>query len=264
MRCSPTVSIQRFLPSLAAETDWTEEGETECVMAACSIVADAYGKVIDITDRASEEEFESAHKFMSGLMSRFGLTPTRCIIVPGNHDLSWEVEGYTWLSKRKVDPKQLSPGTYVEQGVLYGVRDEAIYPKRFENFGKFFHQLTQQPYSLKPEDQCLPFLLEEHCLQFVAINSAWEIDEYFPDRSSINQSALASGLLKATGQIENAKKEGRLEKNRSVLRIAVWHHPVTGNDKIVSDAFLEQLRQDNVKLCLHGHVHEDIDLNTAS
>jgi hypothetical protein len=41
------------------------------------------------------------------------------------------------------------------------------------------------------------------------------------------------------------------------LRIAVWHHPVTGNEKIVKDAFLEQLRQENVKLCLHGHVHED-------
>jgi hypothetical protein len=27
--------------------------------------------------------------------------------------------------------------------------------------------------------------------------------------------------------------------------------------KIINDAFLEQLRQENFKLCKHGHVHED-------
>jgi hypothetical protein len=42
-----------------------------------------------------------------------------------------------------------------------------------------------------------------------------------------------------------------------LLRIAVWHHPATGNDKIAQDAFLGQLRQAGVRLCLHGHLHED-------
>jgi hypothetical protein len=32
---------------------------------------------------------------------------------------------------------------------------------------------------------------------------------------------------------------------------------MTGNEKIEDDAFMEQLRQANVRLCLHGHVHED-------
>jgi len=41
------------------------------------------------------------------------------------------------------------------------------------------------------------------------------------------------------------------------LRLAVWHHPVTGNEKIIQDAFLEQLQQERFTLCLHGHVHED-------
>ena len=48
-----------------------------------------------------------------------------------------------------------------------------------------------------------------------------------------------------------------MAQDAEVLRIAVWHHPVTGNEKISDDAFLEQLRQEHVKLCLHGHVHED-------
>jgi hypothetical protein len=89
------------------------------------------------------------------------------------------------------------------------------------------------------------------------MNSAWEIDEYHKNRSGRHESALAVGLLKATEQIETAKANGRLAQDAHILRVAAWHHPVTGNDKIVKDAFLEQLRQENIKLCLHGHVHED-------
>jgi hypothetical protein len=42
-----------------------------------------------------------------------------------------------------------------------------------------------------------------------------------------------------------------------VLRLAVWHHPATGNEKISNDAFLTQLQKANFTLYLHGHVHED-------
>jgi hypothetical protein len=91
------------------------------------------------------------------------------------------------------------------------------------------------------------------------MNSAWEIDEYHKDRSGIHESALAAGLLKAAEQIETGKASGRLAQDAHILRIAVWHHPVMGSEKIIKDAFLEQLRQENFKLCLHRHVHENRD-----
>lgn len=56
---------------------------------------------------------------------------------------------------------------------------------------------------------------------------------------------------------EKTTNIGRLSQDAQVLRIAVWHHPVTGNEKIINDAFLDRLRQANVAICLHGHVHED-------
>ena len=89
------------------------------------------------------------------------------------------------------------------------------------------------------------------------MNSAWEIDRFFRQRSSINDSALSSGLHTAEEQIKKAKAENRIPQNASVLRIAVWHHPITGNEKIEKNAFLDRLRQADFKLCLHGHVHED-------
>ena len=42
-----------------------------------------------------------------------------------------------------------------------------------------------------------------------------------------------------------------------MLRIAVWHHPITGNEKIQADSFMGRLLQADVRACLHGHVHED-------
>jgi precorrin-6B methylase 2 len=121
----------------------------------------------------------------------------------------------------------------------------------------FYHELIQLPYPFQPAEQCVPILFDDTRLQFLALNSAWEIDEYHRERASINQSALAAGLLEADEQVARARRDGRMAQDSEVLRIAVWHHPVTGNEKISDDAFLDQLRQEHVKLCLHGHVHED-------
>ncbi len=94
-------------------------------------------------------------------------------------------------------------------------------------------------------------------LQFLAMNSCWEIDEFFPDRSGIHQGALSRGIERADKQIQEARKNGELSDDANVFRIAAWHHPVTGNEKIKDDAFMDRLRQAGFKLCVHGHVHED-------
>jgi len=138
------------------------------------------------------------------------------------------------------------------------VRDEAKYPERFKNFSQhFYHPLTQRPYPLAPEEQCLSFFFSESRVQFLAMNSAWEIDEYFRDRSSISERALSRGLESAHRELAEARKRGELPEGAPVLRIAVWHHPITGNEKIQADSFMGRLLQADVRACLHGHVHED-------
>jgi hypothetical protein len=190
---------------------------------------------------------------VSLLIKRFELNAERCIIVPGNHDLDWETEAYTWKKKRQVRPEQLKPGAFVEAGDGYHLRDDARYPERFKNFSQhFYHPLTQKLYPLAPEEQCLPVLFSEHRLQFLAMNSAWEIDEYFQGRASISEQALSRGLVLADQQ-----RRAALTPETRVLRLAVWHHPVTGNDKIHDTAFMERLLQADVRACLHGHVHEE-------
>ncbi|MFE8597103.1 metallophosphoesterase [Archangium violaceum] len=212
----------------------------------------------DITNRATPEEFEKARELVSRLIEQFGLTAERCIIVPGNHDLHWDTDVYTFKKKRQVSQQELKPGRYVEQQDGYLIRDEARYSDRFRNFSQhFYHPLLQKEYPLLPEQQCIPFLFSETRLQFLAMNSAWEIDEYFRDRSGIEPGALSRGLDAAKQQVENAIKAGALTPGSKLLRIGVWHHPITGNEKIHADAFMDRLAQAEVRVCLHGHVHED-------
>ena len=131
----------------------------------------------DLTNRASIAEFEQVYAFLSALIERLHLTAARCVIVPGNHDLSWEHEIYDWQPRRRVDVGKLKDGTYVPQGDGFLVRDEDTYPARFENFRKFYHELTQELYPLQAAAQGMAFLFPEPRLQFLALNSAWEIDE---------------------------------------------------------------------------------------
>jgi len=212
----------------------------------------------DFTKHASATEFERARQFISGAIREFELTAARCLIVPGNHDLDWDEQVYEWQPKRSVDVAELRPGTYRQQGEGLLVRDDERYHNRFRGFSEhFYHPLIQQPYPLEFEEQCLVFLFADTGVQFLTLNSAWEVDEYFPRRSGIHPGALSRGLVQAEDQVARARKEGQLVANKPLLRIALWHHPVMGAGHMEEDAFLERLRQTGFRLCLHGHVHED-------
>jgi hypothetical protein len=60
----------------------------------------------------------------------------------------------------------------------YLVRNDEQYHARFRNFDMFYHSLVQQPYPLQADKQGLAFFFPEVGLQFLALNSAWEIDEF--------------------------------------------------------------------------------------
>ena len=210
----------------------------------------------DLTNRASPEEFERVYQLISEVIERFKLSANRCLIVPGNHDLSWDEQVYRWRQARLVDLKSTPADALVPLGHGYLERDDDLYPQRFREFGKLYHNLVQQPYPPNAEGQGLSFLFPDTRLQFLTFNSSWEIDEFHQTRSSLNESAVVAALLKADEQLQQAGKAEQLDKNAKVLRLAVWHHPVTGNEKIVNDDFLERLQKAEVQLCLHGHVHQ--------
>ncbi|MCB9690249.1 MAG: metallophosphoesterase [Alphaproteobacteria bacterium] len=205
----------------------------------------------DLTNEASPEEFTRAYDLVARLMDRLQVAPERCVVVPGNHDLSWASpeEQYRFRPRFKVDAATLRPGTFVEEKSGYLIRDDDAYHRRFESYAKHFHaRLTLKDYPLTPAAQFEVLTFPEHGLQFLAFNSAHEVDLHFTERSGLHDGAVSAALLRA----DELTKGGP-----PPLRLAVWHHPVTGQELMADTAFLERLVKANVRLALHGHVHED-------
>jgi predicted MPP superfamily phosphohydrolase len=178
----------------------------------------------DLTERALPAEFGKAFGFIELICQRFHVPRANCVVVPGNHD--------------------------VYRGEKAG-RDDARYPARFLNFERARRAFLDLPEV--GDDELIQQLRGERYFQrrhfpstgieFLGLNSAWEIDEHFPDRSGINLHALAAAL-------------DEVPMDSRSMRIALWHHPLTGNEKIAHDEFCQQLQTKGFKLCLHGHVHE--------
>ncbi len=68
--------------------------------------------------------------------------------------------------------------------------------------------------------------------------------------------AVANAIEQADKQVKDAIKRRDLKRKQRVLRFAVWHHALEGAEAMQDDSFVTNLQKANVKLCLHGDVHE--------
>jgi small GTP-binding protein len=202
----------------------------------------------DIAMRASAEEYDTGYEVIDGITKRFGLDPSRVVIVPGNHDVNWERSrrSYTFVFRAEL-AETPDPGHSIDagpEGIL--VRCSESYPQRFANFDEHLYRraFIGAQYPLKYARQAVIHLHPEDRILFLALNSAWEIDHHFRDRASINMEALTHAL----DQLQDGQYEGW-------LKIAIFHHPVTGREAM-NDDFMQLLAVHGFQIVLHGHVHE--------
>lgn len=202
----------------------------------------------DIANRSTPEEFAAARVFLEKLMKEFQLAPRRLVMVPGNHDLNWELSRKAYSLHRRAEFKgSLGEGLYIDHGEIVEVRDESAYRLRFEPFSSFYQQLKQVPYPLEYAQQAILQHFPEKKLLVLGLNSAWQIDHAFKARTSIHSGALSSALSTLRTAPEYA----------DTLKIAVWHHPIAGEgeDQLRDHGFLERLAQAGFRIALHGHIH---------
>jgi len=202
----------------------------------------------DIANRSTEEEYNAAFAMVDGLVKRFGLDASRVVVVPGNHDVNWDLseEAYPFVAKRKL-PSSLPEDRFIPAGDAGAlVRDDELYRQRFAHFNTHFYRRIYSGQDYPPEytDQALLVERPEDRILFLGLNSCWELDHHFRQRSGIHPLALGKALDKLN--------DGHYD---SWLKIAVWHHPVTGKDAM-NDAFLEQLTVHGFQIAMHGHIHE--------
>jgi hypothetical protein len=198
----------------------------------------------DLSDRCNETGYQSAEEFLCELQSRRSIAQKRCILVPGNHDVQRDLGCFEVRDKieKGADAVKVLAGDL--DTTLYLVRKTSSYADRFTRFAAVHKKFTGNDYNLTDLGaQVCVVPSPEHRLQFLGLNSAWQIDQFRPKRAAIHPDALDDGLK-------------LLRQNPGYLGIAVWHHAITGNDKIANDQFLGRLSQFGVRLCLHGDVHE--------
>lgn len=208
----------------------------------------------DLTNKAAPEEFKLAYEFVSMLLSHYNLNPDKCLIAPGNHDVNWNVDVYNWKHKNQVDNTIIDDSAKVVQADLIGIRNDARYHERIINFDKhFYHYLFQKPYPLQPEKEYQLIINRKDNIHFMIFNSAQNTDIWHPHRSGIDNRALSSCIYES---IKQAMDESARSGAGSPLRIAIWHHPISGPDQIKNTSFIDNLIDNDVKLILHGHSHE--------
>ncbi|NEQ17008.1 MAG: hypothetical protein F6K44_25930, partial [Moorea sp. SIO3E2] len=108
----------------------------------------------DIANYSTPEEYQAAQQFLDNLRQEFPLDPKQIVLVPGNHDLNWELakRAYQFLYHEHYEG-ELKEGHYIKREELIGVRDEAKYQQRFSLFSQFYQAIKGQPYPLDYDQQ---------------------------------------------------------------------------------------------------------------
>lgn len=207
----------------------------------------------DFTEKGCSEGFEKAYEFVSELTREFALSAERCIFVPGNHDICDLLEAY----ERRKSSQGLEDGEWVQQGNIVMARHPEHYRMRLKAFSdSFYHKFLQRPYPSDYPAQGITIPFWETGIQFISLNSCWQIDEFNRKRSGVNAEAVANSIKQAQMQLEGARDSGEFASGRPLLRIAIWHHAVTGQQMMADTDFLGNLQKNGVRLALHGDVHE--------
>lgn len=202
----------------------------------------------DIVNSSISKEYDAALEMLEKIVSHFALDSDRIVIVPGNHDLNWDIsdDSYDYISMRKNSSELLKENCIPagNAGVLY--RNAERYKKRFSNFNKYFYKKIYkgQEYPTDYNEQGLLYFCKEDEIVFLALNSSWEIDHYHSKRAGIHENALNRAL------------DNLMDTTYDTwLKIAVCHHPVTGPG-MMNDEFLEVLASHDFHIYMHGHIHQ--------
>jgi hypothetical protein len=156
-----------------------------------------------------------------------------------------------------MDTTSLKPEQWIQQGSITSIRNEEKYPLRLKKFSDaFFNNIRREPYPLEYRDQGIPYLFPDTRMQFLTLNSCWQIDQFNRKRSGVHPEAVAHLISEADKQVKQASESKALEEGIKILRFGVWHHAVADQELMRNTDFVEHLQNNGVKICLHGDVHE--------
>ena len=146
-------------------------------------------------------------------------------IVPGNHDLNWDLSKQAYEIQRRedykgsLDEEDILNNDIIVDGNFVLVPEQQQYEERFQNFSNFYENVIGRSYPRQYRQQYELRHFPEQNLLILGLNSAWKLnhDKNYRSRASINSDAInnAFGEINHTPTYRDSK-----------LKIAVWHHPL--------------------------------------
>lgn len=210
-------------------------------------------------ERELAAQYDVAHEFLVSLADRFlDGDRTKVIIVPGNHDIDWNV-AFSSMEPVSEDALRLSlPGALFEPNSpyrwdwrsrrLYRIKDVHEYRQRLAAFWAFFERFYHgfgEMLRVAPWSDANLYSLDDGRIGIAAFNSCVSND-CFAFHGEIPREAIARAHL-------DLKDLGPWR-----LRIAVWHHDIEGPPHRADYMDIEIVRGmigRGFRLGLYGHQH---------
>ena len=198
----------------------------------------------DIAHTGTKEEYAEALKFIDELTVKLKIDRRRIVLVPGNHDMDWKLSQVSYRFCHKIFHKHnvaTRVKIYGEELVL--IEDSKLNLRRFENFSKFYSDVTGRnyPQDLDSQSEVIPYCDDK--LLFLGMNTCCQLDLFH--RSEQDVGINPTSFLHAL----NAQ---RSDEYAGYVKIALSHHPL----HIVHDDVLNRLSKSSFVFCLNGHTHK--------
>ncbi len=186
----------------------------------------------DVANRSTEEEYHAAEKFITQLAGEFRIKRSHIIIVPGNHDLNWDLGD-----------------KFYQELAETGKMNEPLKQRRFEHFRNFYQAIRMESYPLEYENQGIIYHMPKLKLLILGLNSAWQLDRFKTKEASIHPDSITFALNKI---------RDNQDFYEGFLKMAVWHHPLSSpfEDRIKDHGFAERLARSGFRFAFHGHIHK--------
>jgi Icc-related predicted phosphoesterase len=177
----------------------------------------------DIANKPSTNNYNAAIKFLNTLSEKLKTEKSNIVLVPGNHDVSWESRDFTG---------------------------------RFSHYGDFIRNFYDSENKLllntaaERHDSLYPLTINEQKILFIGLNSAVNVSKNKPNKG---------GELKVA-DLQKIKEDVNKKYKEYTRRIALFHHSCfrqkDDHDAIENWSSIKKDIEDlGIEMILHGHLH---------
>lgn len=209
-------------------------------------------------------QYSEAKNFLEDLTGFFlNKDKSRIVIVPGNHDVDWNVTKNLMTpivketEEEKKEYKKILELYLRERAPkvrwnwddqrLYSYKDDGTYNSRFQLFSIFYKAFYgDRVFPVDPSEQAEIFDIPEYNISFVGFNSCHQNDHL----NKVGQ-IMPTCVTKASTKIKELGEQGR-------ILVAVWHHNASGRPMVnnyLDNRILNPIIDMGVHVALHGHQH---------